>query len=258
MAITALLNLKDEEVLDAAREGVRWLLTMQSSKGGWASWDRNDRSWIQIPGGGPWFARDIASPEITARIVVLFSRIIRGQYSGLEDLAPQVSDGLRRGLQWLMGDRRDGIWFGRWFTHYLYGTCHALEAYREVGHLSGEIGIKDTLLWLHSIVNADGGFGEASGSGREGKFVGAASTPFHTGCALLALAHAGAAQHPIAERAAQWLLDHQEAQGDWINRDFFAAGVPGVWYANFELSSTYFAAKSLLAFKQNSISLGLN
>jgi squalene-hopene/tetraprenyl-beta-curcumene cyclase len=224
---------------------------MQSSNGGWASWDRNDRSWMRIPNGGPWFARDLASTEITARILILLSRIVRGKYQGFEDLVPPARDALRRGRRWLKRSKQDGLWFGRWFTHYLYGTCHALEAYRELGYTHHELDIGATVRWLTSVANADGGFGEAPDSGSKKQFVSATSTPFHTACALMSLIHAGAWQHPVAQRAAAWLLGNQNASGRWTNKDFFAAGVPSLWYANFALTPTYFAAKSLVLFKQS-------
>jgi squalene-hopene/tetraprenyl-beta-curcumene cyclase len=251
MAITALLGLGDDASRDAISKGVRWLLAMQSSNGGWASWDRNDRSWMRIPNGGRWFARDLASPEITARVLILLSRIVRGRYPGYDKLIPAARSALRRGMSWLKRNRQNHIWYGRWFTHYLYGTCHALEAFRELGYAQYDPEIQEVRSWLVSIANTDGGFGEAPDSGSRNEFVSAASTPFHTACALTALIHAGAAHHPIAQRAADWLLDNQNAQGGWTNEDFFAAGVPGLWYANFVLTPTYFSAKSLLLFKKN-------
>jgi squalene-hopene/tetraprenyl-beta-curcumene cyclase len=251
MVITALLDSDPNSASDAIATGVSWLLAMQSSDGGWASWDRNDRPWIRIPNGGPWFARDLACPEITARILVLLSRIVRGEYRGFDDLVPAARTALRRGASWLKRQRQGGVWYGRWFTHYLYGTCHALEAYRELRYADNEPGIQEALSWLLSVANADGGFGEAPDSGREQKFVPAPSTPFHTACALIALIHAGASHQPVAQRAATWLLDNQAPEGGWTNSDFFAAGIPGLWYANFTLTPTYFAAKSLLLFKQS-------
>ncbi|TMJ16311.1 MAG: hypothetical protein E6G94_04625, partial [Alphaproteobacteria bacterium] len=251
MAVGALLNLERTGPPDVVRRGIRWLLAMQSSTGGWASWDRNDRAWMQIPGGGPWFARDLDCAEITARIVTLFSRVARREYCGLDDLVPAVQHALRRGMKWLERNSDDGIWFGRWFTHYLYGTSQVLEAYREMGYGTDRREVQTALSWVISTANEDGGFGEESSSGRRGRFVSAPSTPFHTACGLIALIHAGASHQPTTERAANWLLDNQDGRGRWTNTDFFAAGVPGLWYANFELTPTYFAAKSLLMLKQN-------
>jgi squalene-hopene/tetraprenyl-beta-curcumene cyclase len=249
MAITALLHLEDDACVPVIRRGLRWLLAMQSSNGGWASWDRNDRSWIRIPNGGPWFARDLASPEITARVLIVLSRVIQGKCKGCNDLIPVAQSALNRGMRWLRRSKQNGIWFGRWFTHYLYGTCLVLEAYRDLGHACNHPEFEVARQWLISAANPDGGFGEATNSGSRNEFVGAASTPFHTACGLLGLVHVGAADLPVAERAATWLLDNQNADGSWTNRDFFAAGVPGLWYANFALTPTYFAAKSLLSWR---------
>jgi squalene-hopene/tetraprenyl-beta-curcumene cyclase len=251
MAVTALLDLEDNPPHEVVKKGVRWILAMQSSNGGWASWDRNDRPWMRYPEGGRWFARDLPATEITARIVILLSRLVRGKYRGFEDLVPAARKALRRGTRWLKRNKQDGLWFGVWFTHYLYGTCHALEAYRELGYSHDEPEIQAALSWLLSVANADGGFGEAPDSASRKEFVSAASTPFHTACALIALIHAEASDHPVAQRAAAWLLDNQNAAGGWTNRDFFAAGVPGLWYANFALTPTYFAAKSLLLFSES-------
>lgn len=256
MAINSLLSFDSNASHVAIKKGVLWLLTMQNSDGGWASWDRNDRQWMQIPHGGRWFARDLASVEITARIVVLLSRIVRQSYQGYEDIVPMARKALRRGARWLKRNKQNGIWFGRWFTHYLYGTCHALEAYRELGYSHDHPEIQTALKWLISVKNPDGGYGEAPDSGIKGHFVRAPSTPFHTSCALIGLIHAGAVRLPVGQRAAQWLLNNQSAEGTWINKDFFAAGVPGVWYANFALTATYFATKSLLLFKRKSPEIG--
>lgn len=247
-AVTALLDADAGVASDATVKGVRWLLGMQCSNGGWASWDRDDRAWIAIPNGGPWFARDLACPEITARVLILLSRILRKHYRGLDQFESAARKAVQRGIRWLKRERQTAGWYGRWFTHYLYGNCHVLEAYRELGRSPDRPDIQQTKTWLLSVANEDGGFGEAPDSGRGGAFIAAASTPFHTGCALLSLIYAGAGDHLTAHRATSWLLDHQNADGGWTNQDFFAAGVPGLWYANFEFTPTYFAAKSLRLF----------
>lgn len=251
MALSALLEIDAKTSSEVTISAVRWLLSMQSSNGGWASWDRNDRSWIQIPNGGPWFARDLACAEITARIVILLSRIVRGDYSGFDTLVPQAREALARGAAWLKRQRRGAAWYGRWFTHYLYGTCHVLEAYRELGYPDEAREVREALDWVLSVANSDGGFGEAPVSGRDNSFIPAPSTPFHTACGLMALIYAGASHLAAAEDAATWLLKNQDVDGGWSNKDFFAAGVPGLWYANFALTPTYFVTKSLLLFRRH-------
>ena len=221
IALTLLLGIDGKASHEKIHKGVLWLIGMQGSDGGWASWDRNDRQWMQIPHGGRWFARDLASTEITARIIILLSRIIRHGHKEYDDLVPMARKALRRGTRWLRRNRQNGIWFGRWFTHYLYGTCHALEAYREIGFSHDHPEVQTALGWLLTVRNSDGGYGEASCSANGYQFVQAPSTPFHTACALIGLIHAGAANHPIAYGAVQWLLDNQNTENTWKNKDFF-------------------------------------
>lgn len=245
-ASLALLANGGQQCRHASLEGAKWLVSMQCSSGGWASWDRNDRSWIQIPNAGPWFARDLPTVDITSRAVILLSRVL----SNFDDLDDQLSRkfqlAMDKGVAWVRSQQVQGRWYGSWFTHYLYGTSHALEMLDEVDR------VEDAQVhahWLSSIVNSDGGFGEAPESGPENGFVAAASTPFHTACGLLCLCFCGRGDTAIAHRAANWLLENQASSGEWMNSDFFAAGVPGLWYANFANTSTYFAAKSLQVFK---------
>ena len=251
IALNCLLKIGGKACLNNIYIGVKWLLAMQWTNGGWASWDRNDRSWMQIPDGGRWFARDLVSAEITARIIIILHRIINLNQIEFNDLIPDAQKAIQGGMRWLRRNKQNGIWFGRWFTHYLYGTCHVLEAYKEIGYTSDHPEIQIALNWLIKVRNPDGGYGESSLSSNYSNFVPAPSTPFHTACALMGLIYAGAANHPVAYDAAKWLLSSQNIDGSWKNMDFFAAGLPGVWYANFEFTSTYYAAKSLLLFKKN-------
>lgn len=250
MIATALLDLEDGISFHAARRGLVWILGMQNCDGGWASWDRDDRSWIQSLGAGPWLARDLACADITARVITLLSRVISGKYRGLDDLLPRATAAVRHGLEWLRRDREGSAWFGAWFSHYLYGTSHAVEALRESGYGPGDHDIRAARDWIISIANFDGGYGEMPNSGRRNGFTPGPSTPFHTACALNTLVQAGASDHQAATCAVQWLLGNQNADGTWTSEAFFAAGVPGLWYAKFHLTQTCIAARSLLAFTE--------
>lgn len=253
LIVMALLDLDDAVCEPAARRGIEWILGMQGSDGGWASWDRDDRSWVQFRGAGPWFARDLACADITARAVLLLSRVISGQFAGLEDLVRQAKSAVRRGMDWLKRHREGSTWFGAWFTHYLYGTGQVLEAYREAGIDPDSPQVRSARDWIVSVANPDGAYGEAPDSGRKNGFVAGASTPFHTACALSALVNAGAARHPAARRAAEWLISRQNANGTWTSKGFFAAGIPGLWYADFTLTPTCLAARSLASFRQEGL-----
>jgi squalene-hopene/tetraprenyl-beta-curcumene cyclase len=244
-ASIALLTIEDERCRDAAIEGAKWLVSMQCTSGGWASWDRNDRIWMKIPNAGPWFARDLPTVDITSRVVLLLHRVIAENDYLDERLVERFRKALTRGVAWIESQHERGRWHGSWFTHYLYGTCHALEMLSEVDGVAHNKYGRLTTNWIRSIVNLDGGFGEAPDSGQELGYVTAKSTPFHTACGLLSLCYSGSASTETAQKAVEWLAKNQNSNGTWTNHDFFAAGVPGLWYANFSNTPTYFAAKSL-------------
>lgn len=244
-----LLDLDDAVAIDAVRRGVGWLIGMQGRSGGWASWDRHDRGCIVFGSAGPWFARDLECADITGRAVSLLSRVLTRRHAALADLLPAVRRSRDRGVRWLMAHREGDAWFGAWFTHYLYGTARAVEALGDAGVAAGDPVMRSALGWMLARANPDGGFGERPESAVEGRFVGGASTPFHTGIALAAIVRIAGPGHPAATRAAAWLCNHQDEDGVWANRDFCAAGVPGLWYASFSLTATYSAANGLLAYR---------
>ena len=247
---SSLLEFADRAAEQAARQAIAWIIGMQGADGGWASWDRDDRSWTRFKGAGPWLAGDPACADITARAISLLSKVVGGKRTGYADLIGPARNALARGLRWLQRDQHGNRWLGAWFTHYLYGTSQVAEAYRNAGFDPDHPDLRAAREWIVSVANPDGGFGETPESGRMKRFASGPSTPFHTACALNALVYAGAARSQAARRAARWLLSRQNTDGTWTNDDFFAAGIPGLWYANFTLTPTCLAARSLLAFTE--------
>ncbi|MBR9762650.1 MAG: hypothetical protein GYB53_03730 [Rhodobacteraceae bacterium] len=227
-------------------QAVAWLLAMQGSNGGWASWDRNDRGWIRVLQGGRWFLRDTPCPVLTARAAHLLGRIGRGEFPGLEPFEARAAAAARRGHRFVARQRRRGLWLCRWFTHYTYGSLYGLDSALEAGLPVDRDGIVG---WFASIAQPDGGFGESPAALEAGQFLPAPSTPFHTAVALLAFVRAGQSRHPAATRAARWLIAHQDPDGRWQNEDLFAAGIPGVWYTNFSGTPHYYALRALAQFK---------
>src|SRR6202012_3477226 len=84
---------------------------------------------------------------------------------------------------------RDGSWFGRWGTNYIYGTWSALVALKAAGIDRTDHMIRRAVAFLVAKQRTDGGWGEDGGSywrdqpHGEGK----ASTASQTAWALLAL-----------------------------------------------------------------------
>jgi len=249
LVVSALLDADPVASLPAARRGIVWILGMQNADGGWASWDRNDRAWARPPGAGPWLLRDVSCADITGRVCTLLARVAAGEVPGLQDLRPRALRAVRRATSWLNGHRKDSTWFGLWFTHYIHGTAEAVRAYRALGFPATHPPIRDAVAWVLSVRNADGGWGESPASARAGRFVGAASSAFHTATALRILVLGGRAGHPAAERAACWLLGHQQPGGAWSDEAFNGVAIAGLWYVRYGLVPTYAAAEALNAYR---------
>lgn len=253
LAVTVLLasgNHSPQEI-DRLQEAVRWIISMQGSNGGWAGWARNDRGWVRLMGGGKWFFVDEPCPAIAARTASILDRIGRGEFAGFDAVAPAAAAAAARGFAYVDRQNRGGLWFCHWFTHLTYGTCYGIEALAHRGRQS-DPRVTTALAWFAAIAQPDGGFGEASASHAQRSYCPGPPTPFHTGCVLMAFARAGAADHPTAQQAARWLVAHQDADGGWYTDDYFASGIPGVWYANFEAIPIFYAAKGLALYRSAS------
>ena len=223
-----------------AKQGVLWLLSMQGKDGGWASWDRDDRGWQRVLQGGEWFFQDKACPVLTFRTAALLQQVAKHPPAGLAELAERCTQASRAGFAFCRASEVGGRWLCRWFTHYIYGTCYGVRA--SLGHK--EL-VSDALTWFTRIAQSDGGFGESPNALKEGRYVPAPSSAFHTACVLRVFVKAGEHAHPTAQRALRWLLGAQRADGAWRDRDAFASGIPGVWYVNFSGTPTYYAAMAL-------------
>jgi len=236
--------------LPAVRRGIGWILGMQNADGGFASWERNYRGWLRPPGLGPWVLQDVSCADITGRVCTALARVAADETGGLRDLQPQARSALRRAAAWLDRHRQGRAWFGLWCTHYVHGTAEVVRAYRAMGYPIEHPQIQDAAAWMLSVRNEDGGWGESPASARAGSFVRASSTAFHTATALQLLVLAGRSEHPAAERAARWLIEHQQPQGSWQDEAFHGVALPGLWYMRYGLVPTYTAAEALHAYRE--------
>ena len=154
-----LLALKHAHASDPARQrachdrAIPWLLSMQSSDGGWAAFDA-DNNWqflSDVPFADHNAMLDPTCADITGRV--------------MESLAahgvPLDHPAMRRGTAYLVRTQQaDGSWYGRWGVAYIYGTCFALRGLRASGESDREAHVLRAGEWLRAIQNADGGWGE--------------------------------------------------------------------------------------------------
>ena len=124
MVLMAILraNLPDREAHKASiAKAVNWVLGMQSSDGGWGSFDV-DNNYLylnEIPFADHGALLDPSTSDVTARCIELLSML------GYDRDFPPVA----KALKFLRKEQEAcGAWFGRWGVNYIYGTWSVLVA----------------------------------------------------------------------------------------------------------------------------------
>jgi squalene-hopene/tetraprenyl-beta-curcumene cyclase len=220
----------------AVDRGIRWMLGMQSSNGGWAAFDVDNTSELplKLPFCDFGAVTDPPSADVTAHVLEFFGVEGRG-----DEPAAQ------RGIEYLLREQEpDGSWFGRWGANHVYGTGAAVPALAACG-LAGHDSVRRAVEWLESVQNPDGGFGEDLRSYRDPAWRGRGeSTASQTAWALLAL-HAAGESGPAVVRAVDWLVSTQRADGGWDEPYFTGTGFPGDFYLNYHLYRDVFPVMAL-------------
>ncbi|OFW00329.1 MAG: squalene--hopene cyclase [Acidobacteria bacterium RIFCSPLOWO2_12_FULL_59_11] len=224
---------------EAIRRGLEWMLSMQSSDGGWASFDRDVNKDIlgHVPFADHNAMLDPSCADITGRV--------------LETLAALGYDAqftpARRAIQSLREKQEsDGCWYGRWGVNYIYGTCFALRGLAAMGLDMREVFCLRAAEWLRSCQNPDGGWGEDCGSYDNPSLRGQGpSTAVQTAWALLGLFATDDFESESVVRGIWFLLEKQEKAGAWTDQPFTGTGFPSVFYLKYHLYSVYFPILAL-------------
>jgi squalene-hopene/tetraprenyl-beta-curcumene cyclase len=194
---------------------------MQSTNGGWASFDKdNTRTFIaRIPFSDFGETIDPPSVDVTAHVLELLGTLGKG----LED------EHVQRGLAYVLGDQEpDGSWFGRWGVNYVYGTGSVVPALRAIGIEPDDEHIVRAAKWMVDHQNPDGGWGESPASYVDPAQRGSGpSTASQTAWALVALLSAEQGDHPATLRGINYLLSSQQPDGAWDEPHFTGTGFPG-------------------------------
>ena len=212
----------EEEVRETTvRRAVRWLVGMQSSNGGWASFDKDNTS--KLLAKLPFFdfgeVLDPPSVDVTAHIVEMFGRL------GYDASFRPV----HRALEYIQGEQeRDGPWFGRWGVNYLYGTGTVLPALAAIGEEMSQPSVRKAVAWLAAHQNRDGGWGETCASYVDPSLRGqGVSTASQTAWALVGLLAAQEADHAATRKGVEYLVSTQLDNGTWEEPYFTGTGFPG-------------------------------
>jgi squalene-hopene/tetraprenyl-beta-curcumene cyclase len=222
-----------------------WIVGMQSRNGGWGAFDAdNDYSYLNyIPFADHGALLDPPTADVSARCVSFLAQRRPGS-----DDAP----GKKAGLAYLLKEQeKDGSWFGRWGTNYIYGTWSALCALNMAGVDKTLPVWRQAVEWLLARQRPDGGWGEDGasywrdrprGEGKE-------STASQTAWALLALMAAGELDHPAVERGIGYLMATQRPHGLWDEEWYTAVGFPRVFYLRYHGYRAFFPLWALARYR---------
>ncbi len=252
-----LLALSRVELADAERQresmrrGLKWLLSMQSRDGGWASFelDSNKTVLCKFPYADHNAMLDPSTADITGRVLEMLGAL---GYDSSFGPARRAIEFLRRQQE------PDGSWFGRWGVNYIYGTCFALRGLAAIGVDMREAFCLRAAEWLRSYQNPDGGWGESCDSYDDADLRGVGpSTAAQTAWALLGLFASDDFSSDSVGRGIQFLLSTQKEDGGWVDDYFTGTGFPCVFYLKYHLYSVYFPVLALSEYS-NQRSLGGN
>jgi len=247
MALAAVDHPEAERVRGAIVRAAQWVESMQCRGGGWGAFDvDNDKQWLnRVAYSDLKASLDPPTADVTARVLEMVAR---------HDV-PFDAVRYERGLAFLLDEQeRDGAWFGRWGVNYVYGTSGALAA---LGPARADRRIDAACVrgavWLKSVQNADGGWGETTATYRDPAQRGIGpSTPSQTAWALIGLLacaerlpQIASAFGPAIERGVAYLLTTQRDDGSWDEPDFTGTGFPVHFYLNYHQYRLCFPVSAL-------------
>lgn len=221
-----------------------WVLGMQSKNGGWGAFDADNTSYYlnHIPFADHGALLDPPSADVSARCVSMLSQI------GYPKDHPQM----KQAIAYLRREQeKEGCWFGRWGTNYIYGTWSVLCAVNAIGMDPQDPMIRRAVGWLLSKQRIDGGWGEDGGSYwiDQPKGEGKVSTPAQTAWALLGLMAVGEGDNPAVKRGIDYLIDTQDATGLWEEQAYTAVGFPRVFYLRYHGYRAFFPIWALARYR---------
>jgi len=206
---------------EAIDRALKWLMVMQSSNGGWASFDKDNSKGLiaKIPFSDFGETIDPPSVDVTAHILEMLGQL------GVRSDQPAV----KKAMAFIMNEQEyDGAWFGRWGVNYIYGIGSVLPALEALGTDMTQEFVNGAVQWLVDHQNEDGGWGESCSSYVDAAYRGRGpSTASQTAWALMALLSAGKGSSRSSKIGIEYLLSTQDSDGTWSEPYFTGTGFPG-------------------------------
>jgi squalene-hopene/tetraprenyl-beta-curcumene cyclase len=228
---------------ESLQRGMKWVLAMQGSDGGWGAYDKDNNRIVfnYIPFADHKALLDPSTSDLTGRCLEMLAAL------GYDETHPAV----KPALAFLKREQEsDGSWYGRWGVNYLYGTWSVLAGLRAIGEDLSAPYIRRAVAWLESKQNPDGGWGESCLSYADEAYSGKGdSTPSQTAWALMALMSAGVTDSFSVARGVQYLLRHQMKDGSWEEVRHTGTGFPRVFYLRYHWYCQYFPLWALAMYR---------
>ena len=171
---------------------------MQSKNGGWGAFDIDNQNYaLNHPFADHGALLDPPTADVSARCLSFLKQ--------LND--PRDSVSINKAVKFLVSEQeKDGSWYGRWGTNYIYGTWSVLSALNLVEFKNKNKVMNKAITYLVNMQRKDGGWGEDGKSYYKGyENFNKKSTPSQTAWALMGLIAAGKIDSIEVERGLKFL-----------------------------------------------------
>ena len=226
-----------QAILDRTR---KWIVSMQSKNGGWGAFDIDNTHYIlnSIPFADHGALLDPPTSDVSARCLSFLKQ--------LNDKRDR--DCINKSVNFLLSEQeKDGSWYGRWGTNYIYGTWSVLSALNLVEFNNKRQVITKAANYLKKMQRNDGGWGEDGKSYYEGyENFSKGSTPSQTAWALMGLLAAGEINSPEVEKGLKFLTNKKIK---FEENYYTAVGFPKVFYLKYHGYAKYFPLLALVKLK---------
>lgn len=245
-------------------KAAEWTLGMQNKDGGWAAFDyENNKTFLnKIPFSDMDALLDPSSADVTGRILEAFGllRNVSGKVQFPAELSKKIDLACHRGIKYLASTQeRNGSWYGRWGSNYIYGTSNVVcgLVYYSSSDPSVLSLINPAIQWLKLVQNTDGGFGEVLDTYKDPTLAGhGRSTASQTAWGAMALlAHLPSSDEAVKASIAYLVSTQTKTRGDgasWPETEYTGTGFPNFFYLGYSYYPHYFPMMALGRYLQKS------
>ena len=218
----------------------KWIIGMQSKNGGWGAFDiNNTRNYLNyIPFADHGALLDPPTADVSARCLSFLLQL--GDTN--------ENEYINKAVKYLLNEQeKDGSWYGRWGTNYLYGTWSVLSALNLIEFKNKKEIFSKAVKYLKDMQHDDGGWGEDGKSYyKDYESFSKKSTPSQTSWALMALHAAGEIECEHFYKGVNYLVKNDH---NFEEKYYTAVGFPRVFYLKYHGYAKYFPLLALSKIK---------